>query len=163
MPRPVVKFADRKIPCPVAITTKHIDFISSFPRGKNFSEKLREILNTFMDENQDIVRFELAEIERGIYDPVYAKTGAFLVYQCTIDTKEIGHDLPVKITAKMPIDEMVKQFINLGYKCQVVEDASVGFISVWASPKGDHCKRCIAKVRESHEKIQREMNNNAGQ
>ena len=82
------------------------------------------------------------EIEKGNYEPAFAKDGAFCIFQKTESSREFGDDLPVKITKKEKPSELKEIFEAVGYQVTVIQYDAVGFIGVWAVKAGSRCMRC---------------------
>ena len=141
MPKKVIDEADRKYTVPIALPQRYVDFINTEP-GNNFSERIRSVIASAIEERDFVVRFDEKEIEQGNYEPAFAKDGAFCIFQKTESSREFGDDLPVKITKKEKPSELKEIFEAVGYQVTVIQYDAVGFISVWAVKAGSRCMRC---------------------
>lgn len=137
------KTNNHKRSCPVSLDQKHIDYIERAGNGKDFSKKIRSIIERAMNQHDVLVTYEGTVL-------TYSNPSAVCVYTETGDGERIWEKLPFTYNKKNGWRGIEKAAADAGYTCQNYTLEEEGFVTVWIakSLRARTCEDCKAKIME---------------
>ena len=120
---------------PTSLDQEHVDFINRTGVGKNFSKRLRSILEKSMEST----------------DTIANRPGAKIIFKQTEDGEKIwAKELPFPFNKKSGYKELAGTARAAGFVCQEISTPETGHVEVWisTSARKKDCDVCFEQIKK---------------